>query len=674
VFYSSGLVWLSTNAKRTEFRTLSLNTPKLIMHLLKQTAVLLLIIISFSRALYAQNTTPAPYGPLPSKAQLKWHETDMYAMVCFGLNTFTDKEWGYGDVNPSLFNPDAFDAGQIAATLKEAGFKGLLLVAKHHDGFCLWPTQTTKYSIAASPWMNGKGDMVKSFELASRKNGLKFGLYNSPWDRNSDVYGTPEYLSIYRRQLEELNTNYGKLFISWYDGANGGDGYYGGTKDTRKIDRSTYYQWQDTWKIIRKLQPEAVIFSDIGPDVRWIGNEKGFAAETSWPTFTPKGKKDIDKPAPGESRDTEAPEGHRDGHFWIPGECDVPLRPGWYYHSSQDNDVKTPNELFDIYFKSVGRGAALDLGVAPDKHGLLHSNDVAALKGFGRLLKETFSQKLLEKANLKASNVRGGNAAKFGPKNLFDNSRDTYWATDDSISTPELSIVLPAVKRFNIIKLSEYIALGKRVEAFAIDAWINNSWKQIEVGTSIGAQRLVRLPYFVNTDRIRLRITKSPVCPLLTEFAVFAEPEASLTAIKVEKKSRTLDKKGWKISVAPGNGDKNALLDKTTIWEGPFNNSKVSDNAIIIDMVIQQEIAGVLFTPPAEAFGKGLTDRYSISVSNDGVAWKEEMTGELGNINANPLPQFITLPAKVKARYIKFVPLHLTDEGSVVRIMEIGAY
>lgn len=627
--------------------------------------------------LYGQTDPPKAFGPLPSKAQLRWHETEMYAMVCFGLNTYTDKEWGYGDIDPSLFNPSEFNAEQITNVLKEAGFKGLLLVAKHHDGFCLWPSKSTKYTVASSPWMDGKGDMVKSFETAARKSGLRFGLYNSPWDRNSLAYGTNAYISIYRQQLEELQRNYGPIFISWFDGANGGDGYYGGVKETRAIDRATYYRWDETWKIIRKLQPESVIFSDIGPDVRWVGNESGFAGETCWATFTPKGEKDIKKPALGDSRYSEAPYGNRDGKFWIPAECDVPLREGWYYHASQDNTVKSPYELFDIYFKSVGRGAALDLGVAPDKRGLLHENDVKALKGFGKLLKQTFSSNLLDQAEIKTSNTRGGKLAKFSPKNMLDNNLNTYWSTDDSITSPEVIIKLNGNKRFNIVRLREYIALGQRIEAFAIDAWKNNNWEEISLGTTIGAQRLLRLPYFINTDRIRLRILKSPVCPLISEFSIFAEPDSLFLEIAEKRKDISpFNKKDWRVLSAPGGKIKaNTLIDnKSTIWTAPFNNINLSENDIIIDMAKQLDVSGIIFTPPAEAFGNGIMDKYQIQFSSDGNSWREEIIGELGNISANPLRQMIPLPKKTTARYMKFTPKHLTAVGQFIRIMEIGVY
>lgn len=231
---------------------------------------------------------PAPYGPIPTAAQLNWHEMELYCLIHFTPTTFQNKEWGFGDAPPELFNPLQFDADQIASVAKSAGFNGLISVAKHHDGFCLWPTKTTDYNISKSPWRDGKGDMVKAFEEATRKQGMQFGVYVSAWDRNDAAYGSAAYVESYREQLRELYSNYGELFISWHDGANGGDGYYGGANEMREIDRTTYYQWEETiWPIVREMQPTAVIFSDIGPDIRWVGNEEGVADETSWSTSPP---------------------------------------------------------------------------------------------------------------------------------------------------------------------------------------------------------------------------------------------------------------------------------------------------------------------------------------------------------------------------------------------------
>ncbi|MDR2763163.1 MAG: alpha-L-fucosidase, partial [Planctomycetaceae bacterium] len=278
---------------------------------------------------------PKPVEPIPSEAQLRWQEMEIYALVCHGLNPYTNKELNYGDDDPKIFNPKNFDAEQIVSAIKSGGMNGVIIVAKHIDGFCLWNTKTTDYSISKTPYKNGKGDIVKEIADASRKHGLKFGVYCAPWDRNAAKYGTPDYIPMYREQLRELLTNYGDLFEIWFDGANGGDGYYGGKREKRTIDKTSYYDWQNTIALVRKLQPNAVIFSDIG-DTRWVGNEDGYAAKETWATFTPKGVSNPDKPSIGDSKYQEATAGHRDGKYWMPAECDFPLRRGWFWHRNED--------------------------------------------------------------------------------------------------------------------------------------------------------------------------------------------------------------------------------------------------------------------------------------------------------------------------------------------------
>ncbi|MBS7564870.1 alpha-L-fucosidase [Mucilaginibacter sp. Bleaf8] len=472
---------------------------------------------------YAQNA-PAPYGALPTKAQLNWHEMEMYCIIHFGVDTYTNKEWGFGDEDPKLVDPLNFNAAQIVGAAKAGGFKGIIVVAKHHDGLCLWPTQTTAHNISKSNWKNGKGDMVKEYQLACQKLGMQLGLYCSPWDRNSAYYGTPAYVDIYRKQLKELYGNYGKLFISWHDGANGGDGYYGGSREVRKIDRTTYYGWDTTWTITRALQPSAVLFGDVGPDVRWVGNEEGHAGETSWATYDPQAPDAGRQPANGYTKYELGVEGTRNGQHWMPAECDVSLRPGWFYHASQNSQVKTPYELLDLYYKSVGRGANLDLGLSPNPQGLLNNEDVTSLKEFGQLLKQTFAVNLAKGAKLTASNVRGKSSVKYSPQLLVDNDRYSYWATDDGKTTPQLVLNLAGQKTFNVIRLRENIKLGQRIEAFTVDAWFNGKWEQIASATSIGANRLIRLPRNITTTKVRLNISQSPVCIALSDFGLYKEP------------------------------------------------------------------------------------------------------------------------------------------------------
>jgi len=443
-----------------------------------------------------------PFGAIPSARQLKWHETEMYVLIHFTPTTFENKEWGYGDAKPTLFNPTAFDANQIVGAAKDGGFKGLILVAKHHDGFCLWPTKTTDYNISKSPWRDGKGDMVREFEQACRKAGLKFGVYISPWDRNNEYYGTHQYVEIYRDQLRELYTNYGELFMSWHDGANGGDGYYGGKRETRKIDRGTYYGWDTTWASTRKWQPMASIFSDVGPDVRWVGNEHGEAAFTSWATYDPIPREGTTKVGPGESDYRNSPTGTLRGKNWIPAECDVALRPGWFYHKDQDEKVKSPEKLFDIYLKSVGRGACLDLGLSPDTRGLLHENDVKALKAFGDILKNTFSNNIAVISNAK--------------KELIDADRYSYVAGNDIL------LEWNAPQTFNVLRIRENIKLGQRVEEFIAEAWVDGGWQTFTQATSIGNARILTFPS-VTTQKVRIRVTKSGATAAISELGLFVQ-------------------------------------------------------------------------------------------------------------------------------------------------------
>ncbi|RZJ77687.1 MAG: alpha-L-fucosidase [Flavobacterium sp.] len=472
----------------------------------------LLILASVSA--YAQ-PAPKPYGAIPSKRQLAWHQVELYGLVHFTPTTFENKEWGYGDADPKTFNPTNFDAEQIVKSAKAGGLKAIVLVAKHHDGFALWPTKTTEYNITKSLFRNGKGNLVKEMELAARKHGLKFGVYCSPWDRNNANYGTDSYLKIYQAQLKELYTNYGELFMSWHDGANGGDGFYGGAKEKRSIDNTTYYDWKNTWQITRNLQPMANIFSDVGLDVRWVGNEDGFAADTSWATFTPAPPEGKNVAVPGQANYPQSPAGIKNGDFWMPAECDVPLRQGWFFHANEK--PKTPEKLFDLYLKSVGRGAGLDLGLAPNTKGILNEDDVSSLQTFGSILKNTFSVNLLKGAKISATNTRG---KSYVINNLIDGNKQTYWATADNTNEATLTFELIKATSFDIISLQEFIALGQRIDSFSIEISDGNNWKKVYAGSSIGAKRLVKLENVVTTQKIRIKL-KAPVALTLSEVGIY---------------------------------------------------------------------------------------------------------------------------------------------------------
>ena len=454
---------------------------------------------------------PTPIGPLPTAAQLAWHEMELNAFVHFTTNTFTDKEWGYGDESPAIFNPTAFDADQWITTFKEAGFKGVILTCKHHDGFCLWPSEFTEHSVKNSPF---KKDVVKEVADACKRHGLKFGIYVSPWDRNHAAYGTPKYVEYYRNQLKELFTNYGPVFEMWFDGANGGDGFYGGKREQRKINGATFYDWPTTLNTVRELEPEIIFFSDAGPGVRWVGNERGVAGETNWNSITPDtlfaGKGGIEN---------LLNTGSENGTHWIPAEVDVSIRPGWFYHAKEDSLVKSPEKLLEIYLTSVGRGSTLLLNVPPDRRGLIHENDVAALKQWRALLNETFKTNLALNAHVTASTYRGGSKI-YSPANLTDNNPETYWATNDNeiISSVELELDKPQEVKY--VLLQEYIKLGQRVKSFKIEVWSGGRWLPVAEATTIGYKRIVKLEP-VLTDKIRITILDSKACPVLSNVEIF---------------------------------------------------------------------------------------------------------------------------------------------------------
>jgi alpha-L-fucosidase len=458
-------------------------------------------------------SAPAPYGPTPSKRQLLRHQDDFWGFIHFTVNTFTDKEWGWGDEDPNLFHPTGFDPAQIAQTAADAGMKGLILTCKHHDGFCLWPSRYTDRSVKYSGWMSGQGDAVRSLLDSCLERDLKFGVYLSPWDRNHAEYGRLEYVAYYRSQLRELLTEYGPIHEVWFDGANGGDGYYGGANETRKIDPKTYYGWLETWRIVRELAPDASIFSDVGPDLRWVGNEDGIAGDPCWATLN------VGDSSPGSAVSASLSSGDRNGSEWLPAECDVSIRPGWFYHASEDDKVKTPQELVDLYYKSIGRGATLLLNLPPDRRGLIHERDVEALRGFRLALDATFEHNLAQGATVAASFPR---APAFSALNVLDGDPHTYWATEDSATSASVVLDLGAPTTFNIVRIREYLPLGQRVDKYGLDQWQNGGWIEFASGEGIGSCRLARTEK-ITTESVRLRVA-GPVCPAISEVGIFLEP------------------------------------------------------------------------------------------------------------------------------------------------------
>lgn len=616
---------------------------------------------------------PAPYGALPTEPQLRWQELEQYVLVHFTPTTFQNKEWGYGDADPKIFNPAKFDANQIVNAANDGGFKGVIFVAKHHDGFCLWPTKTTAYNITASPFRNGKGDMVKEFEVATRKAGMKFGLYCSPWDRNNEDYGKPEYVEKYRNQLRELYSNYGNLFITWFDGANGGDGYYGGKNEKRNIDRATYYGWDKTWGISRELQPGAVIFADNG-DVRWVGNERGFANETSWATFTPEPIAGKTVAVPGETDSDKAQGGTRNGKYWKPAECDVPLRNGWFYHANEDNNVKSVSELFEIYLKSVGQGAAMDIGIAPNTDGLLHQNDVKSLKDFGDFLKKLFADNLAQSAMITASEIRGENQIFYGTKNLTDNDRYSYWATSDDVKKATLTLEWKTAQTFNIIRLRENIKLGQRIEKVEIDAFINGVWKKTGEATSIGANRLIRLPNYITTSKLRISIKESPVCITLSDIGVFNEPELlAIPKIKRDKEGKVAITTETPVHQIRYTIDGTEPTEHSPVYDAPFlflNSGAVKAKSFGTAMKSGETIVQSFnvykkdWKVVATSFEDPDKETASYAIDEDA----ETVWNTAENTSLTPLPQFIVIDMgqEMEITSLSYLPRH-DGTGGIVK-------
>jgi alpha-L-fucosidase len=457
---------------------------------------------------------PEAVLPIPSERQLAWHELEQYAFIHFTTNTFTDKEWGYGDEQPAIFNPTDFDAEQWAETIRDAGLKGIVLTAKHHDGFCLWPSQYTEHSVKNSPFLNGQGDVVKAVSDACRKYGLKFGVYLSPWDRNRADYASPEYIQYYRNQLTELLTNYGEIFEVWFDGANGGDGYYGGAKERRKIDNSVYYDWATTHAIVRELAPQAVMFSDGGPDARWCGNESGYIGDPNWSIIN------IDTLRPGKPGvEKLLNHGDEQGTSWAPAEVDVSIRPGWFYHEKEDSLVRTPENLFKIYLESVGRGSNLILNLPPDRRGLLHEKDVQTLKGWKQLLDKAFAVNLAENAPVSADNYRG-KSKKYAADNVTNGNKDSYWATDDDVIDTSIEIDLGTNQTVSYVLLQEYIQLGQRIKTFKVEAFQDNAWVALAEGSTIGYKRILPVEP-IETAKIRIRIVDAKACPVISNVEIY---------------------------------------------------------------------------------------------------------------------------------------------------------
>ncbi len=456
-------------------------------------------------AVNARIAPPAPIAPTPSPAQLAWQQLEYYAFIHFGMNTFTDHEWGEGRAHPDTFNPAALDCRQWARVVKAAGMRGIIITAKHHDGFCLWPSNTTDYSVKNSKWRDGRGDVLKELSDACREAGLKFGVYISPWDRNHPLYGTPRYNRVFKDQWREILTQYGEVFESWLDGASDGK-------------KRMVYDFHGFFSTIKTWQPNTVIFSDAGPDIRWVGNERGFAGETNW------SPRDNEGTFPGFADEKALNVGDENGTSWLPAECDVSIRPGWFYHANEDDRVKSVEQLMNIYYGSVGRNANLLLNIGVDRRGLVNENDERRLMEFKRARDEA-SKINLAKGKIKASDTRG-NDARFGAGKAIDGDARTYWATNDGVTAASIELDFGREVEFNNFLAQENIALGQRVKKFSLEIWNGTGWETIARQTTIGYKRILRFPA-VKTNRLRFNIEAAKACPTITTIEVYNAPPPS---------------------------------------------------------------------------------------------------------------------------------------------------
>ena len=572
---------------------------------------------------------------VPTPQQLEWQRMELTAFLHFGVNTFTGREWGDGTEDPAIFNPTSLDCEQWVRTLKESGFKMAIITAKHHDGFCLWPTKTTRHSVASSSWKDGKGDVVRELRDACKKYGIKFGVYLSPWDRNASCYGdSPAYNQFFIEQLTELLTNYGEVHEVWFDGANGE-----GPNGKKQI-----YDWDAILRTIRRLQPKAVT-AIMGDDVRWVGNEKGIGRETEWsataltPGIYPRsGEQNKELGIFGKAKDL----GGRDivaratELFWYPSEVDVSIRPGWFYHTDQDKQVKSLNHLTDIYFKSVGYNSVLLLNIPPDLRGLINENDVQRLKEFSSYLKKTFA----------CNYVLKGNEAWHGTSGTvrqYDIQKDAL---------------------VNAFMIQENISKGQRIESFLVEAYKDGSWIHMAEGTTVGYKRLVR---FSDTrpERIRVTIRSARGVANVTAVGLFyAEPLADKNE-EVQLSDVPVD--GWQ--VVGGNADSRKAIDgdRKTVWRAS------ALTPLVVDMGHEVSMNGFSYAPSLEEDLTGTIYKYAFYVSLDGQSWtKCEAGGEFSNIMHNPVPYFVRFGKTYPARYFKLESLSEINNKNAVSVGEVG--
>ena len=568
---------------------------------------------------------------VPTKQQLEWQKMELTCFLHFGVNTFTGREWGDGTEDPNIFNPTQLDCEQWVKSLKDAGFKMAIITAKHHDGFCLWPTKTTTHSVASSSWKDGKGDVVGELRKACDKYGLKFGVYLSPWDRNANCYGQgDEYNKFFIEQLTELLTNYGEVHEVWFDGANG-EGPNGKKQE---------YDWTSILKTIHKLQPNAVT-AIMGDDVRWVGNERGLGRTTEWSAtvLSPFSYKDKSQNERLNINDMSKDLGSRAlvekayKMFWFPSEVDVSIRPGWFYHAEQDSRVRSVANLVNIYFESVGYNSVLLLNIPPDRRGLLHETDVQRIKELGDYIKTTFAENRVKNGELAWS-------ANNGQSKIFN--------------------VKPGM--VNTFLIQEDIAKGQRVEEFEVDIFSNGAWYHVAKGTTIGYKRLIR---FSDTDARRVRVTIKSTRDKANISNVGLYYAAPLVDNQSKLKLSDIKTDEWKVI-----GD-----DATMAFDGKLESGWKVDGLkpLTIDMGKDVDIVGFSYSPLKGDDLTGTIFKYNFYVSKDGSKWTRcNCAGEFSNIMHNPIPYFVRFAKSYNARYFRLEPVREINNKPVTSVGEIG--
>ncbi|MBD8389314.1 alpha-L-fucosidase [Dysgonomonas sp. BGC7] len=610
-------------------------------------SVFLLLLSSCSSTL-----PPNPYGAIPSPAQLEWQKMEYYMFIHFGPNTFTDVEWGDGKENPKVFNPSDLDCRQWAATAKAAGMKGIIITAKHHDGFCLWPSKYSTHTVRESPWKEGKGDLLRELSDACKEYGLKFGVYLSPWDQNHPDYGTPVYNQTFVNTLDEVLSNYGDVFEQWFDGANG-EGHNG---------KKQIYDWELFNNTVYKKQRDAIIFSDIGPGCRWVGNEEGYMSETNWSRLNVEGFEAGRKSPPLDTLNI----GNTHGEKWVPAEANTSIRPGWFFSPSTNDKVKSLEKLLDIYYASAGRNANLLLNVPPDRRGRIHPNDSTRLMEFRNALDKSFETNLAKGA-VSASSVRG-DSKSYSPDNILDGNYDSYWTTDDDITTASIELQFASSRTFNRILLQEYIPLGQRIARFNIEYWDDdtNSWKFLSDGTTIGYKRILCFPS-ITTSGIKINITNSFACPIINNLEIYNALNFS-SGLK-----ESIDIHGG-ISTAKWSVFSPALENVGRIIDGKDDDpiSLAIQYPVIVDLGERVEFKGFFYIPQ-NSVGAANVSRYNFYVSDDNKSWIKLKSNSLfNNLRNNPIRQDVFFDKETKARFIKFEALELTNDGDKYNIVELG--